>query len=601
LQSDAAPPCPEGAETAPTQGVALGWFVSAPSGREAIGFRSITALLAFLVVSCWLGGGLPVRAADQAAPTYEEAIRPIFARRCTVCHSAKNQRDLDLSGGLALDTWEAALAGAARHKVIVPGRSAESELVRRLSDPDEERRMPLQDAPLPDPQRELIRHWIDAGAPRGTPQSRPGGPGTASGGGSPVRPGRRRSPALDVVLPTEVKLAPKALNATPGGLLEIVLPVGPLPAVTSLAFRGDGRLLAVGTHGRVVLWDLVEGQPVGALEGIPGSAHALTFSRDGRRLVLGAGLPARSGAVRIYSVPDGTLLDDFTGHDDVVFALAIRPDGVQLASASFDQTVRIWDLGRSRPLGVFRGHSDFVYAVAYTTDGRALLTAGKDRTIKRINARTLQEERTYSGHDQEVLTVAVHPDGTRFVSAGGEPQVRWWTLEGDVPVARRGGHSGPVHQLAFSDNGRRLISAGGDSSVRLWDALSGAPLRQLAGPADWQYAVAITDDGRLAAAGGWDGLVRLWDAESGKLRAILVQPRGSGSVADAAPRIGEWFAACPSGYVAGSVQLLAAARWRVGGTDLSAAAARTALVHPDRAARAMRGETVDPIALPKSP
>src|SRR5262249_34018258 len=310
---------------------------------------------------------------------------------------------------------------------------------------------------LPDPQRELIGRWIDAGAPRGTPQIRSDGPVPAAGG-SPARPGRRRSPALDVVLPTEVQLAPGTWNATRGGLLEIVLPVGPLPAVTSLAFRGDGRLLAVGTYGRVVLWDLVEGQPAGALEGIPGPAHALAFSRDGRRLVLGAGLPARSGVVRVYSVPDGTMLSDFAGHDDVVFAVAIRPDGAQLASASFDQTVRIWDLGRSRPLGVFRGHSDFVYAVAYTPDGRALLTAGKDRTIKRINARTLKEERTYSGHDQEVLTVAVHPDGTRFVSAGGEPQLRWWTLEGDLPVARRGGHAGPVHQLAFSGDGRRLIS-----------------------------------------------------------------------------------------------------------------------------------------------
>ena len=223
--------------------------------------------------------------------------------------------------------------------------------------------------------------------------------------------------SLEVVLPSEVKLAPGTLNAAAGGTLAVSLRVGPLPAVSALALRGDGRLLAVGTYGQAMLWDLNEGHPAGAIVDISGPVHALAFSRDGRRLAVGAGLPARSGVVRVYSVPDGTLIHDFEGHEDVVYSLAFRPDGGQLASASFDQTVRLWNLGLGRPDGVFRGHSDFVYSVAYAPDGRTLWTSGKDRTIKRINVRTLKEERTYSGHDDDVFAIAVHPDGKRFVSA----------------------------------------------------------------------------------------------------------------------------------------------------------------------------------------
>ena len=313
--------------------------------------------------------------------------------------------------------------------------------------------------------------WVDQGALRGSPVSEAKGTSIAAPSRSQSR-SRRIVRSLDVVVPTDVKLSPGSMNAAAGGPLSVALRIGPLPAVSSLAIRGDGRLLAVGTFGQVMLWDLNDGCPAGAMIDIPGPVHSLAFSRDGRRLAVGAGLPARTGVVRVYTVPDGTLIHEFDGHEDVVYSLAFRPDGGQIASASFDQTVRLWNLVLGRPDGVFRGHSDFVYSVVYSPDGRTLWTSGNDRTIKRINVRTLKEERTYSGHDDAVLAFAVHPDGKRFVSAGDEPQLRWWNVAGDKPTARRPGHSGPVQQLTFSGDGRRLISVGGDRTVRLWDGMT---------------------------------------------------------------------------------------------------------------------------------
>jgi WD40 repeat protein len=563
----------------------------AASSRAWCALASKPFLVALLSLAI-TGFTATARAGDSPAPTYEHDIKPLLAKRCTVCHRASKRDNPDISGGLALDSYDAVLAGTKREKVVVPGRSAASELARRLADSDEDRRMPLDDDPLPGPQRELICRWIDMGALRGVPVKTAG----ATTGALDRSHRVRWVHSLEVVLPSDVKLAPGTLNAVQGGALSVSLQIGPLPAVTALALRGDSRLLAVGTYGQVVLWDLYDGRPAGALVDIPGPVHALAFNRDGRRLAVGAGLPARSGAVRIYSVPDGTLIHDFEGHDDVVYSVAFRPDGAQLASASFDQTVRLWNLGLGRADGVFRGHSDFVYSVTYTPDGRTLMTSGKDRTIQRINVRTLKEERTYSGHDEDVLAVAMHPDGKRFVSAGNEPQLRWWNLDGDKPSARRGGHSGPVQQLAFSGDGRRLISAAGDGSVRLWDGTSGAPIRQLAGPVEWQYAAAITDDGKLAAAGGWDGLLRLWDADSGRLLVTLVQPPVASGSPGALTPLPDWLAVTPGGQVAGSDAMLQVAQWRAGGVTLSTEAARAVCDCADDVARAMRGEPVKAVS-----
>lgn len=530
----------------------------------------------FLGILTALGIGFVAPARGDETPSFERDIKPLFAKRCTVCHNPKKRDDPDVSGGLALDSFEAAMAGTKEHKVVVPGRSTDSELLRRLDSEDDDERMPLLEKPLPPAQRDLVRRWIDAGAPRGVALA-----GPVEG---PQRVARRIVRSLDVVLPVEAKVPPKTEGLGPGGAVQLLLKIGPLPAVSALAFRGDGRLLAVGTHGSVVVWDLVDARPALSLDDVPGAVHALTFSRDGKRLAVGAGLPARSGSVRVYSVPDGTLLHDFTGHDDVVVGLAFRPDGGQLASASFDQTVRLWNLALGRPDGVFSGHSDFVYDVTYTPDGQSLLSVSKDRTIKRIDVKTLKERRTYSNHNEDVLAVAIQPGGTKFVTAGNEPQLRWWSLDDEKPAMRVGGHGGPVHQLVFSVNGKRLISAGGDSSVRIWDGATGVFQRVLPGPSEWQYAVALSDDARLAAGGGWDGVVRVWDVDSGQLRATLLQ-----SPADSPGRL-DWLALAPSGYLVVSPELGALVRWKVGGVEVPATVPMSVFLKPDEVARSLRGE-----------
>jgi WD40 repeat protein len=519
----------------------------------------------------------PVSAQTTKELTYWQDIRPIFRKHCTVCHSTKYLKEDDISGGLALDTFEAVRKGA-KQPVVLPGKSGDSLLVHKIELADAKKRMPLDGKPLAAEKIALIRRWIDAGAKEGTkPDAGPEPVLTRK----PV-PTRKR----DVVLATTTVPPKGALGTAAPAKLALSLRVGPLAPVVAVAFSPDGKLLASGTYGHVTIWDLASARPVKQLTNVLGAVNDLRFSPDGKLLATAGGQPSAKGDLRLYRVSDWKLLAALRGHEDVAFAIAFRPDGKYLASASFDKTVRIWNVTTHKLERTLSGHSDFVYAVAYSPDGKTLVSASKDRTVKVVEADTGKSLFTFSGMEQDVLAVAFSPDGKQVVSSGFEPALYWWSPQTGEKIRTQAGHGVAVHELCFSQDGKVVVSAGADKTVRVWDGTSGAPLRTLS-VGSLVYATAISPNRKLIASGSFDGLIRLWDTGTGRhLLTLLALPMTKEAI--------EWLALTPEGYVTGSEGLASTGRWQMAGQDIAGARIWEALNQPDAVARAARGEAVKP-------
>jgi WD40 repeat protein len=75
-------------------------------------------------------------------------------------------------------------------------------------------------------------------------------------------------------------------------------------------------------------------------------------------------------------------------HSDRVLSVAGSPDGRRLATASLDNTARVWDAQTGAEIAVLKGHSDPVWRVAWSPDGRRLATASWDNTARVWDAQT---------------------------------------------------------------------------------------------------------------------------------------------------------------------------------------------------------------------
>jgi mono/diheme cytochrome c family protein len=151
-----------------------------------------------------LGGSA---SSQETAVDFVRDVRPIFKEHCVSCHSAAKKK-----GSFRLDSRSAAMKGGMAGKAILPGKGAESALVKLLVDPDPDARMPQKAPALPKEKIEILRRWIDQGAP--WPDSA-AGEESAAAHWSYLKPVGRPTPAgrnpVDAILET----AQKARGVTP--------------------------------------------------------------------------------------------------------------------------------------------------------------------------------------------------------------------------------------------------------------------------------------------------------------------------------------------------------------------------------------------------
>ncbi len=516
---------------------------------------------------------VPAMAQENAGPTYAKELRPLLKKHCTACHNGRKVADPEVSGGLALDTYEAIKAARARKAAIFTGGD-KSALIQRLTSPDDEKRMPQGGEALAAADIALIRRWLDSGMKQGDPST---ATSTAA-----AETETRSSHARPILVTTGFEIAKGsytqfALN------LQIQLPYGAIAPITALGYSPDGKTLAVGSYKQIVLWNLESVTPLLILADFPGAVHDLHFSSDGKLLLVAGGLPAVEGLAWIYDLRQSNWTKKIQAGQDVIASAAFDPAGRMLALGNSDKKIYLVTLETGAIERTLTGHSDGVTAVAYTPDGQWLLSTGKDRGCKITSVSTGRTKLTLTGSNEEELALAIHPSGKEAVSSGLDSSISCWDLTTGKRVRRLRGHGIAVNAMAFDRSGNILASAGSDKTVHLWNGKNGANLRTLT-TNTLLFAVAIQPDGSQVSAGGMDGSTMIWDVPSGRRLLTLSAFRDAHGIV-------QWLVYLPEGYVNVSPGAKESIVWKTKG-GLTQSAFWALLERPNQIVRAAHGEQI---------
>ncbi|MBS0263660.1 MAG: WD40 repeat domain-containing protein, partial [Planctomycetes bacterium] len=291
----------------------------------------------------------------------------------------------------------------------------------------------------------------------------------------------------------------------------------PAEKSSGVIFSPDGTEIA-SVEGRLIVFrDAATGKTIRTLQEASGELRSIAYSPDGQRV--GVGVHASPPMLAVWDVAKSERVCECRGHTDVILKVAFRPDGKQIASASADETIRLWQAETGQLLHTLEGHAGAILDVAYSPDGTQLASAGVDWTVVVWDANTGQELVTHYGHEGAVMSVAFRPDGKELASAGVDAAIRFWPVgeEAQRPtddenlVGFLTTHRGVIRGLAFSHDGQQLVSASEDRTIKLWNAETREEIHTFLGHLQPLLGVALARDGMKLVSYGADRTIKIWD------------------------------------------------------------------------------------------
>ncbi len=310
---------------------------------------------------------------------------------------------------------------------------------------------------------------------------------------------------------------------------QVDLPI-PIEEVSYFTLSPDWNQLAVSFGNSLEVWDLVNDQ---LLLNLPISADepTLAFNPGGQHLLT----TANDEPARLWDIDSGQLLLELAHNTGWVTPI-FSPNGNLLIFRNGTTNLEVWELNQSDDGELSANylhtlvHGNAIFYLAFNSDGTQFASASRDQTVKVWDPLTGELLVELPHGTDNVAGVVFSPDNTQVYSGDWNGSIRIW----DITFA--GAAESPplfikqeAHDIALSRDGNLLATSHLNGVIALWNMHTGENLWSVEGHSDWVLDIDISPDATLIATASSDGTAKVWDAMSGEI-LLTFDKHGEGKV-----------------------------------------------------------------------
>ena len=303
------------------------------------------------------------------------------------------------------------------------------------------------------------------------------------------------------------------------------------------------NIISASGDNTIKIWELNSGNLLNTLIDHRSPVFSLCFSSDEKKLISGDmdgiikirpfGIPNEKKSIEIENVnycipideniPPPIPINAYSvikkpGHSKTVTSIKLTSDSKYLVSASYDNTIKIWDFYKGNLIRTLRGHSSWIISVAITPNDDRIVSSDLDGMIKIWdfnNGKEICTIRTYE-EDEKSITVT----GSNLITGSTDGTITLWDMKTfrrlqEITV-QNGSHSSYINSLVVSADNSLLISGSNDKKIKIWD-LEQLKLLKTIEFDEFVNSLDISKDNNTIIASVWDGSIKFIDLKTGSI------------------------------------------------------------------------------------